>query len=165
MKVVDIANEIYIEASSPTSTSISAISFWIRGKVGAINSLLCEDFTIDDNTQEISNCSGAISIDAVAIIKQMYRLYDLQLQVANNMNAIANDSLTSVQDNFGGAMFTRVNKNEVAKTLLSMRKDEMTMLNTLVGAYKINRGRPAQVAGDDTVAAMWGEHLVSIRNV
>ncbi len=166
MLIIDIANEIFIDEGSPSSTSLPAIAFWIRGQIGRINSLLCEDFQINLTTQEIFNCNGAnIDIDAIAIIKQLYRLYSLQLQVSNNMNALASDSLLSVQDNFGGGTFIRANKNEIAKTLISMRKDEIEILNGLVGAYKINKGRPAQVAGDDTLAAHWGENLVSLRNV
>lgn len=165
MLVVDIAQEIYMEAGEPTTTSIAAISFWIRAKVGAINNLISEDFSINTTTLEIYNSQGQISIDAVAIIKQLYRLYDLQIQFQNTMNALAGDSLLSVVDAFGGGQFIKVNKNEIAKSFLTLRKDEMQSLNQLVNAYKINRGIPAQVAGDDTIAAKWGENLVSLRNV
>jgi hypothetical protein len=165
MLIVDIAQEIYIEAGEPTSTSVPAIAYWIRGKVGTINSLLCENFCISSDTFEIIDCCGVIGLNVAAVLKQMYRLYDLQVQVNNNMNAMAQDQISSVEDSFGGGKFTRYNKNEISKTLISMRKDEIEILNKLVAAYKINKAVPIQVAGDDTIPAMWGEHLVSLRNV
>jgi hypothetical protein len=167
MKIIDIANEIYEESFEPTYTSIPAISFWIRGKIGTINSLLCEDFQINSSTLEINYCDGSeISIDAVAIIKQLYRLYDLQQQVNNLMNALASDSLLSVKDAFGGGEYTRVNKNSMAQTLISLRKDEMKTFDILVGAYKINRGKPLAVNGDDTISApYWNEGYTSLRDV
>lgn len=165
MKVVDIAQEIYIDAFEPSYTSVPAISFWIRGKIGAINNVLCEDFKIDDQG-EVSNSSGFISIDAVSVIKQYYRVYDLEHQINNHMNALAgNDTLIEVNDNFGGSSFRKVNRNEIAKNLASIRKDEINILNNLISAYKISRSVPNQVAGDDTQAAEWGEKLITIRNV
>ena len=165
MLVVDLANEIFIDESSPTNTSIAAISFWIRGQIGRINSLLCEDFSIN-NSLEVIDCNGdSFDINAVAIIKQLYRLYALQLQINNHMNLLLVDSLLSVEDTFGGGKFTRHNKNEIAKTLISMRKDEIQILNRLVSSYKINKSNPKQVAGDDTISAYYGEPLISLRTV
>lgn len=165
MKVVDIAEEIFIDAFEPSYTSVPAIAFWIRGKVGSINNYLCEDFIIGSNG-EISNSCGCISIDAVAVIKQYYRVYDLEHQVNNNMNALAgSDALIEVNDNFGGASYRKVNRNEISKTLLSLRKDEINILNSLINAYRIKKSVPSQVAGDDTIPAYYGERFVTVRNV
>jgi hypothetical protein len=165
MKVVDIAQEIYIDAFEPTYTSVPAIAFWIRGKVGTINNSLCEDFVINDNG-EISNSSGCVSIEAVAVIKQYYRVYDLERQVNNNMNALAgSDALIEVNDNFGGASYRKVNRNEISKTIITLRKDEIKNLDNLIAAYKITKSNPAQVSGDDTIPAYYGEKLVTVRNV
>lgn len=167
MKIVDIAHEIYEDNNEPTYTSIPAIAFWIRGKVGAINSLLCEDFQISPNSLEITSCNGTeICIDAVAVIKQMYRLYNLQTQFNTQMQALLADSLIMVKDDFGGGGFQRVNKNEIAKTLLAFRKEESDELDKLIGAYKINRSRPIQVAGDDTIPApYYNEGYMTMRDV
>lgn len=166
MFIIDIANEIFLDEGSPTYTSLPAICFWIRGKIGTVNSLLCEDYKINEITKEVVNCNGCrIGIDAVGIIKQLYRIYSLQIQINNNMNALAKDSLLSVTDEFGGGQFTRVNKNEISKTLLMMRKDETEILNNLVGLYKINKSTPSSLSGDDIVPAYYGEHLISLRDV
>jgi hypothetical protein len=151
MKIVDIANEIYEEAGNPTSTSIPAIAFWIRAKVGTINNLLFEDFAITDDTKEIIDPSGnEITPEAVAVIKQIYRIYDYQLQLQQNLNAISGgETLLQVVDN--GSSITRLNRNELAKTLAAIRKTEMEALNTLVNAYRSRGSTPQGIIGDDTV--------------
>jgi hypothetical protein len=165
MKIVDLATSIYLESGEPTYTSIPAIAFYLRNQIGRLNSLVFEDFTINDQG-EVVNSSGEISIDATAILQQIYRIYDLQVQVNNNMNALAGtDAIIEVADKFGGQSFKKVNRNEIAKTLISIRKDEIAMLNTLIGAYHINKAKPLAVNGDDCVPAPWGEALISLRNV
>lgn len=162
MKVVDIANEIYVEAGSPTDTSIPAIAFWIRGKVGAINNLLYECFTINEDTFEILNENGGeISPEAVAIIKQMYRLYDYELQIRSNMNALSLDSILRVEDQ--GSSVTKVNRNEVSKTLAFIRKDEILSFNSLVDAYRNRSSSPSQIAGDDTIPGAFSSSIDYVR--
>ena len=152
MKVVDIANEIYIDAGSPSDTSIPAIAFWIRTKTGWLNTILYEDFVVNDGF-EIINATGAeISPEAVSIVKQLYKLYDLEVQVRKMMNAIAADGILSVTDNLGGTSFTRVNRNEVAKTLIMLRKDENDLLQRMIDSYRSLMSQPSQVAGDDTTS-------------
>lgn len=166
MLIVDIANEIWIDEGSPTNTSIPAIAFWIRGQVGRVNNLLCEDLQINESTLEITHCNGKlISLDIISIFKQLYRLYALQLQINNNMNFLASDSLISVVDRFAGGSFTRINKNEISKTLISFRKDEIEILNNLVGAYKISQSRVLAVNGDDDHRGYREEPFISLRNV
>jgi hypothetical protein len=157
MKVVDIANEIFIDAGSPTTTSIPAIAFWVRGQVGRINNLLYEDFTINETTLELTHADGTeISYEAVAVIKQLYRLYDYEVQIRTQMNALAACNILSIDDQ--GTSITRINRNSVSQTLSQIRRDEISMLNDLITAYRNNNpaAMPSQVAGDDTYAGpMW----------
>jgi len=154
MKVVDLANEIYIDSGSPTNTSIPAIAFWIRGKVGVINNLLFEDFYIDQSSLEIFDANkNEISINAVAIIKQFYKLYDYDLQIRSNLNILSTDSILSVEDQ--GSKVTKVNRNEISKTLAQLKRDEIKILNDLVNAYRNNSSPPSQVVGDDTVVGVY----------
>lgn len=150
MKIVDIANEIYIDSGSPDNTSIPAISFWIRGKVGWLNTLLFEDMYVNSDLEIYKTNAGEISLEMVSVIKQSYRVYDLQLQINSLMNTLLSDGILSVQDNLAGTSFTRVNKNEIVKTLINLRKDEMKYLDTMVNAYRSLTSVPSQVAGDDT---------------
>lgn len=157
MKIVDIANEIYIDAGSPTDTSIPAIAFWIRGKLGTINNSLYEDFSLDEKTQEITSSGGDLSFEAIAIIKQMYRLYDYEVQIRKQMNALAADSILKIEDQ--GTMIMKVNRNMVSQTLMQVRRDEIKLLNDLVTSYRIKKGVPQQVAGDDTIGGYYQDHL------
>lgn len=150
MKVVDIATEIYIEQGSPTSTSIPAVAYWIRSKVGWLNTMLYEDLVIDTTTLEITNRGAEIDPQIVAILTQAYKIYDLEVQIRSAMNALAADSILEVSDNLGGTSFRRVNRNEIAKTLITIRKDEIGALKILIDSYRSLTSQPSQVAGDDT---------------
>jgi hypothetical protein len=164
MKVVDIATEIYINVGSPTSTSIPAIVYWIRSKVGTINNSLYEDFVIDPVTYEILDGSGAeISADAVAIIQKFYEVYDLDVQIRTQMNALASDSLLEFTE-VDGSHFRRTNRNEISKTLASIKKDELQRLKDLINGYRIHKAVPAQVTGDDTVEGIFDPHTAFRRS-
>jgi len=155
MKVVDLANEVYIEIGSPSSTSVPAIAFWIRGQLGHINNILFEDFVINED-YEIEDADGVeITQDAAAIIKKLYLVYDYQVQIRAQMNALASDSILSFRE-ADGSSFTRTNRNEISKSLTTIRKDEIQMLNQLVNAYRVKTGTPVQVVGDDIVAGWYG---------
>jgi hypothetical protein len=150
MKIVDIATQIFQDAGEPSSSSVPAITYWIRGKVGDINVLLYENFTVEENSgdYEILNGDSEISADAVAIIKKMYEIYDYQVQIRAQMNALASDSILEFNE-VDGSSFRRTNRNEISKTLASIRKDELQSLKDLVTAYRIKQAVPLQSTGDD----------------
>jgi len=155
MKVVDIATEVFIEAGSPTDTSIPAIAYWIRTKVGLLNTLLYEDLYVN-NALEIINAKPTgeleISPELVSVMKQMYKVYDYELQVRLFRNSLAADGILEVTDNLGGTSFKRVNRNEIMKTLVLLRKDEYQYLQQMIDAYRSLTSAPSQVAGDDTIS-------------
>ena len=151
MHIVDIASEIYQDAGEPTNASIPSISYWIRGKVGDINVLLYENFVIEETSGQyeiLDPDDVEISSDAVAIIKKMYQIYDYQVQIRTQMNALASDTLLSFRE-ADGSSFTRTNRNEISKTLASIRKDELQSLKDLVTAYRIKKSSPLDVVGTD----------------
>jgi hypothetical protein len=164
MLIVDIANSIILENQVGCSQGIASVAYWCRHQIGYLNTLLYEDFSISQTTQEITKdnpdwytCCNlldggnpTVNTEAVAILKQLFKIYNLQLQVQNNMNSIQQNDLIAVNDNFGGTQFTRINRNEVCKTLISMRKDEIAILNDMVGRYNIRRGVVRAIHGDDT---------------
>jgi hypothetical protein len=163
MKVVDIANEIYIDVGSPSTTSIPAIAFWVRAKVGEINNLLLEDFVINSSSYEILDGGGVeITPEAVAIIKKLYKIYDYELQIRLQMSAISTDTILEVADQ--GSSVKKMNRNEVSKTLAGVRKDELLGLDKLVTAYKQRGALPSQVAGDDVVEGRFNGIQMTDRN-
>lgn len=159
MKIVDIANEIYIESGSPTSTNIPVISFWIRGKIGDINNLLFEDFTLNSNYEIVDGGGTEIPFEVVSIIKKMYKIYDFEVQIRSNMNALTTDSIIEVQDQ--GSSVRKVNKNEVSKTFVSLKNTEEESLNRLITAYRMKGAKPLQVVGDDIVQGNYGGNFIN----
>lgn len=154
MKIVEISTQIWYETGESTSTSIPAISFWIRSQIGKINNLLYESFYIDESSFEILGEDGVeISPEAVSIIKQMYRIYDYEVQIRSNMNALASDSILQVTDQ--GSSVTKVNRNSISQTLASIRRDEIESFNLLVTAYRSRSSSPSQIAGDDCTAGIY----------
>jgi hypothetical protein len=137
MKVVDIANEIYLENASPSDTSIAAIAYWIRSNVGKLNTLIYVD------------CDGAeINELAAAIIKMMYKVYRTDLDIRANLFSMQNDSVIAANDD--GFSIKKINRSEVLKTLTSFKKDTVKEMYDLVHGYRSYNGAPSQVAGDDT---------------
>jgi len=50
-----------------------------------------------------------------------------------------------------GSRVRKINKNELSKTYLALKKEEYMELMDLINAYKLRKSSPVQVAGDDTV--------------
>ncbi|MCX5658062.1 MAG: hypothetical protein NTZ48_07605 [Candidatus Omnitrophica bacterium] len=91
-----------------------------------------------------------------SILISLYDIYRNDVDIRSSMNALAANPITSVTDNLGGVSFTRQNRNEQAKTYVSLRKDNMLLLNQLIQAYRSRSCQPSAVAGDDTLASEWG---------
>jgi hypothetical protein len=158
MKVVDIANQIYLELGSPTSTSIPTIAFWIRSKVGDINNLLFEDFELS-NEYEIVDADGVeITPEAVSIIKKLYMVHDYNIQIRAHMTSISTDTVLEVND--AGSSVKKINRNEVSKTIATLRNMEEQALRDLVTAYRMRGASPKQITGDDTVVGYYGESTI-----
>ena len=150
MKTVDIADEIYRELGSPSSTSISAIAFWVRSNIGALNNYLNEAFVINGSYEIVGADSAEINIQAVAILKKMYSIHDYDLKIRANIVSISTSDIISISDK--GRSVTKVNKNEVTKALTSLKNEESKTMTALAIAYKNRDSTPIQVVGDDTVA-------------
>ena len=150
MKTVDIADEIYRELGSPSSTSISAIAFWVRSNIGSLNNYLNEAFVINGSYEIVGADSVEINIQAVAILKKMYSIHDYDLKIRANIISISTSDIISISDK--GRSVTKVNKNEVTKALTSLKSEESRTMTALAIAYKNRDSTPIQVAGDDTVA-------------
>lgn len=158
MKVVDIANEIYSELGSPTTTNLAAISFWIRSNIGRLNNLINENFSILESTYEIintllDNTTEEININAAAILKKMYYLHYYDTLIRQNIGASATDSFIEVESD--GMRVRRISKTEIGRNLISIKKAENEEFNSFVTAYKVNKASPRQVAGDDTVVGYY----------
>ena len=155
MKVADGADEIYKELGEPADLSVATIAYWLRNKVGELNNLIFQDFRINSSYEidrEDPDNTGSyleIGIDEMAILKKMYMVYYYENKVRSTLAAASTDSIIEVSSD--GDRVRMINKNELSKTYISMKKSEHEELMGLVSSYKINQSNPVQVAGDDTI--------------
>lgn len=150
MKIVDIADEVYRELNEPTSLSIPAISYWLRANVGYLNNLIHTDYVINAKTLEMEDSnSDEIGEEEKVILKKMYMIHYYDQRLRTHMTTMDTDTILSVRD--GDSSVTKVNRNEIAKSIAVVKAQEYSELKTMVAAYTGTKAKPYQVAGDDTV--------------
>ena len=160
MNADDIATEIFTELGSPSTTTSSAISYWLKANVAALNSLINSTYVVAGDAKIYYNDNSTtpateviMTADEAAILKKMYYVYDYANKVRNVLGASSWESVVEISD--AGTRVRKVNKSEVGKTLHQAKIEEQKQLNDLVAAYKLKNSNPIQVAGDDTVEGAW----------
>lgn len=156
----EIALEIYSgDLYLPTDVTTGNISYWLRTNIGSLNSLTNNSFAAISSgagsiTYADSNGSTvAMSEDEKVIFKKMYLVHYYDKQLRSNLGAAGTETVLEVSD--AGTKVRRVNKTEVSKAWLQVRKDESTTLKDLVSAYKIAKAVPLQVTGDDVTEGVY----------
>ena len=91
----------------------------------------------------------AIQPEEVAILKKMYVVHYYDKQIRSTVGAASTDPIVEVTSD--GSRVRKINKNELSKTYLALKREEYAELMDLVNAYKLRKSTPVQVAGDDTV--------------
>jgi hypothetical protein len=162
MKIVDIADEIYRELGEPSSLSIPAISFWIRSNVGELNNRLNTAFKIYDHgteayefsgsfkesqyvPQAFNEATGAVGLgdpasvtiepEEAAILKKMYFVHYYDKQIRSTIGAASTDPVVEVASD--GSRVRKINKNELSKTYLALKKEEYMELTDLINAFRV----------------------------
>lgn len=146
--VVDIADELLIELDSSSEVSIPFISFWLRRNIGTLNNLIGTSFTISSDSP--FNFSSALSEEQKSIYKHLFKLYFYEKKARGALGASSYDQVLEVTSDNGTVRMT--NRNEISKTYLQLRNQEILALNKLVNSYKLNSFDPLAVHGDDYVA-------------
>ena len=154
-KIVDISTELYSEFGEPTDLSIASIAYWLRTNIGDLNILINKKFYIDENTLEIvsddeSDVFGNIE---KSILKMLYSIHYYERMMRVSLFNATLDSVVSISDE--GSSVTKINKNEMAKTYATLRKQISDELNTLTKNYNLNEAKPLQVVGDDTIPGLY----------
>ena len=153
MTTVDIADEAFSELDYPTDVSIASIAFWLETNIGNLNTLLSTDYTINSSRVIVDGDSVEITKEVAGIFKQMYRVHRTKADVRKHLGAAGTETVISVDSD--GASVRRVNKTTLASEYRQLSKDEQSLLDKLVQTYKQGKSLPKQVAGDDTVAAIY----------
>ena len=162
MKVVDIADEIYRELGSLSTLSIPAISYWVRSNIGTLNNYINTSFVINDSyeiEQTATDISGTTATTEIAekekaILKKMYFVYHYDVKLRSALVTMDTDTVIEVADQ--GSRVRKLNRNEISKTLSSVRNSEYESLQNLINAYKLSGSTPLDVAGDDTTEGFYG---------
>tara|TARA_R100000742_G_C4256096_1_gene73985 strand:+ start:380 stop:922 length:543 start_codon:yes stop_codon:yes gene_type:complete len=159
MKVVDIADELFREIAEDSNYSIASISYWVRSNIGRLNSHINTFFEIKSTTLEIVQSTdkkndnvlveSEITMDEAAILKKMFLIYYYDRTIRTNITSAASDTIVQVTDQ--GSTVRKINKNEVIKSLTSIKRQEYQEMKDLIRDYKANQIKPRQVAGDDTI--------------
>jgi len=171
MKVVDIADELFREIGEDSNYSIASISYWVRANIGRLNSHINTFFEIKSSTLEIVQSTdkkndnvlveSEVTIDEAAILKKMFLIYFYDRTIRTNIANASTDTIVQVTDQ--GSTVRKINKNEVIKSLTSLKRQEYTEMKELIRDYKSNQVRPRQVVGDDTVKGVHGGDSIFTR--
>ena len=157
MKVVDIANEIYMELSEPTSLSVPAIAFWLRTNLGNLNARLNTSYDVDSDF-EIAPTLGHKEKD---ILKKLYMVHFYDAQLRSSLGAASTDTWVEISSD--GTSVRRVNKIQQSQTYQTAKKIELEELEKLVHAYKVSASAPIQVTGTDTTEGYYSTNTTDIR--
>lgn len=150
--VQDIAKEIYFELGEPNDLSEEFISSWLRYNIGSLNTLL--DLCVNIQEPELI-FSPTLSSEEKSIYKEIFYIYFYKRMVNKNLGAANYGSNNGTNDDWieireGDSAIKRINKNEVSKNYITLKKDSEENLKTLVRTYRMNKSHIHQVVGDDT---------------
>jgi hypothetical protein len=143
MLLIDISDELHRELN-PDDMSISSITYWLRANFGKLNSLLGTLYTLDSAGVEVSPELGE---QEKVIFKKLYTVYYYDDFIRRNLGAASYDSIIEVDSD--GAKVKKVNKTEIAKTYMQLKKSETDLLNQLINSYRMSNSTPLDVSGDD----------------
>jgi len=153
-KIVDIAAELFNEFGEPSDLSIPAIAYWLRSNIGDLNILINKKFYIDENTLEVvSEEDEAFGNVEKSIFKMLYSIHYYERMMRVSLFNATLDSVVSISDE--GSSVTKINKNEMAKTYATLRKQINDELNVLTKNYNLNEAKPLQIVGDDTIPGLY----------
>lgn len=91
----------------------------------------------------------SIQAEEAAVLKKMYVVHYYDQQIRSTVGAASTDPVVEVASD--GSRVRKINKNELSKTYLALKKEEYMELVDMINSYKLRKSSPVQVAGDDTI--------------
>jgi hypothetical protein len=101
-----------------------------------------------DNGTASAPAIVSIQAEESSVLKKMYIVHYYDQQIRATVGAASSDPVVEVASD--GSRVRKINKNELSKTYISLKKEEYSELTDLINAYKLRKSSPVQVAGDDT---------------
>ena len=140
-KIVDYGTEAYEFSGSFVSPQYDPQAF--NEATGALG------LSVAGN-DGVASVPAIVSIQAeeASILKKMYVVHYYDQQIRATVGAASSDPVVEVASD--GSRVRKINKNELSKTYLSLKREEYGELIDLINAYKLRKASPVQVAGDDT---------------
>ena len=144
MKVVDIADELFNELGGPSTLSLPAIAYWLRTNIGTLSNYLNEEFSLNSTSLDIEKTVDEekvqIDEDEKDILKKMYHIHYYDILLRNTLAAAGTDSVVEIQSD--DTRVRRINKNELTKTYISLKRTEQQELAKLTNGYKLKKSQP-----------------------
>ncbi len=146
--IVDIASEIFLDLSQPSTINIPEIAFWLRTHIGDVNNLILTSFTIDPTTQEITP-NASFGEDEKSILKALYYLKYYDNLIRYNLGAAGIQ--TTLEYTSDGTTIRRIDRTKIAQFYSQVRKDLYTELKDHATYYKINRSLSRSIEGEEVL--------------
>jgi hypothetical protein len=93
-------------------------------------------------------------LDEAAILKKMFLIYYYDRVIRTNISSAATDTIVQVTDQ--GSTVRKINKNEVIKSLTTIKRQEYLEMKDLIRDFKASQVSPRQTVGDDTIKGLFG---------
>ena len=145
-KIVDYGAEAYEFSGSFVSPQYEPQAF--NEATGALGLSVS-----GDNGTASTPAIVSIQPEEASILKKMYIVHYYDQQIRATVGAASSDPVVEVASD--GSRVRKINKNELSKTYLSLKREEYSELTDLINAYKLRKSSPVQVAGDDTVVGRY----------
>ena len=140
-KIVDYGADAYEFSGSFVSSQYEPQAF--NEATGALG------LSVDSNNGTASTPAiVSIQPEEASILKKMYIVHYYDQQIRATVGAASSDPVVEVASD--GSRVRKINKNELSKTYLSLKREEYAELKDLINSYKLRKASPVQVAGDDT---------------
>ena len=149
MTVTDIGNELYLELSEPSDTSLAAIVKKLRHTIGDLNNLLNTSFILNGSYEIVDN-GTEITTDQASILKKLFLISYYTKQSRTYLGANGVDSIVEVTSD--GSRYRTVDRNQISKSYIELKKLEQAELKTLLNNYKFNKSTAKHVVGDDYIS-------------
>lgn len=136
-----IADEIYTELGSPSSTSAAAIKIWLDQNVGQLNNSLGTSYVISSAV-----FTPDINAQSIYCYKLLYSIYYNNLQINTVLGAAGNYALEVDSD---GGRVKLVNRLDFIKAYRDWNKELLQALKDLRNYYRSDNASVATVRSED----------------
>lgn len=145
MTISEIAEKIFEEDINEDSTySEHFITLWLISNIGQLNNALSKCYVIIN-----SEASPEIGDDEAVIFRQIFMIKYFNDKYISNLGAAANDAVIEIDSD--SSRVRLVNKNEIAKSSLTAKKDAEDRLKQMINRYKMAKNAAMQVVGQDVI--------------